>query len=312
MTTEATANTTAAQPKPCIFIQTNRKQLLGALISEYSLKRNSATPDAFDVKIMHKEDYDFFRQKEGKVYLRDRMKRVWLNDDLQSFTPTRFLPPELMGYQGRSLVIDPDVFAVGDVCELLNRDMQGYAVMCRTRGGHRKSFATSVMLLDNAKLKHWQVEKQFNEMFEFKRDYIQWTGLDLEPEGSVGLLEPEWNDFDRLTPATKMIHNTRRKTQPWKTGLKVDFAPVDRVYFFPPWAWIMQARRKLFGDYGLLGHYQPHPDPNQEHFFFGLLRECMEKGIITEAQVRDEMKHNHVRHDALDVVRKVPTLAAAA
>jgi len=312
MTTEATAHTTAAQPKPCIFIQTNRKQLLGALISEYSLKRNSATPDAFDVKIMHQEDHEFFRKKEGKVYLRDRLKRVWLNDDLQSFTPLRFMPPELMGYQGRSLVIDPDVFAVGDVCELLNRDMQGHAVICRQRGGGRKQYATSVMLLDNAKLKHWQVEKQFNQMFDFTLDYIQWTSLALEPQGTVGLMENEWNDFDRLSPATKMIHNTRRKTQPWKTGLKVDFSPVDRVYFFPPWAWLMQARRKLFGDYGLLGHYQAHPDPNQERFFFGLLRECLEKGIITEAQVREEMKYNHVRHDALDVVRKVPTLAAAA
>ncbi|HVJ35283.1 MAG TPA: hypothetical protein VND94_19385, partial [Terriglobia bacterium] len=97
MTIEAAQKTTA-QGKPCVFIQTNRKQLLGALIAEYSLKRNSATPDAFDVKIMHQEDYDFFRKKEGKVYLRDRLKRIWLNDDLQSFTPLRFMPPELMGY----------------------------------------------------------------------------------------------------------------------------------------------------------------------------------------------------------------------
>src|SRR5215813_12288851 len=153
MTIEAADKTAAAQAKPCIFIQTNRKQLLGALISEYSLKRNSANPDAFDVKIMHKEDHDFFRQKEGKVYLRDRMKRVWLNDDLQSFTPTRFMPPELMGYQGRSLVIDPDVFAVGDAMELLDRDMGGKAILCRLQGG-RKKYSTSVMLLDCAKLQH--------------------------------------------------------------------------------------------------------------------------------------------------------------
>lgn len=308
MTIEAAQKTTA-QGKPCVFIQTNRKQLLGALIAEYSLKRNSATPDAFDVKIMHQEDYDFFRKKEGKVYLRDRLKRIWLNDDLQSFTPLRFMPPELMGYQGRSLVIDPDVFAVGDVCELLNRDMQGHAVLCRSRGA-RKAHATSVMLLDNAKLKHWQVEKQFNQMFDFTLDYIDWTSLALEQQDTIGRLENEWNDFDRLSPATKMIHNTRRKTQPWKTGLKVDFSPVDRVYFFPPWAWLMQARRKLFGDYGLLGHYQPHPDPNQERFFFGLVRECLEKGIITEAQVRDEMKQNHVRHDALEVARRAPLSVA--
>ncbi len=56
------------------------------------------------------------------MYLRDGGKREWVRDDLQSFTPTRFLPPQLMGYQGRAVVIDPDVFARGDIWELLSRD----------------------------------------------------------------------------------------------------------------------------------------------------------------------------------------------
>jgi hypothetical protein len=293
-----------ATPKPCVFIQTNAKQLIGALVSAYSLKRNSTHADAFDVKIMHREDYAFFDAKEGQTYLRDGLKRVWYNDDLQSFTPLRFMPPELMGYQGRAVVIDPDIFAAGDIWELITRDMQGKAVMCRQRGQTRKLWATSVMLLDCARLKHWHVETQFKEMFELKRDYIEWTSLKTEAQETVGLLENEWNDFDRLTPRTKLVHNTRRKTQPWKTGLRVDFNPVDRVHLFPPYAWVMVARRKLFGDYGLLGHYNPHPDPNQERFFFGLLRECLEAGVITESQVKQEMRQNHLRHDALELVRR--------
>ncbi len=298
---------TTAQQKPSVFIQTNRKQLVGALVAAYALKRNSAHPDAFDVRIMHQEEQDFFRRREGQTYLRHGLKRVWLNDDLQSFTPLRFMPPELMGYQGRAVVIDPDIFAVGDIWDLISRDMQGKAIFCR-RYGPRSDHATSVMLLDCAKLKHWHVETQFNELFEFKRDYIQWTTLATEPQDSIGLLERHWNDFDRLTPETKLLHNTKRKTQPWKTGLKVDFSPVDRVAYFPPWAWLMIARRKLFGDYGLLGHYRVHPDPNQERFFFGLLRECLDKGVVTEAQLRDEMRHNHIRHDALDLLKQVPAL----
>jgi hypothetical protein len=298
-----------AANRPCVFIQTNRKQLIGALVSAYSLKRNSANPDAFDVKIMHQEEYEFFGRKEGRIYLRDGLKRVWRNDDLQSFTPLRFMPPELMDYRGRAVVIDPDIFAAGDIWELLTRDMKGKAIACRRRSvTGRKQYATSVMLLDCAKLKHWQVERDFNELFEFKRDYIAWTALHLEPEESIGLFEDEWNDFDRLTPATRLVHNTKRKTQPWKTGLKVDFAPVDRVYFFPLWTWLMIARRKLFGEYGLMGHYQPHPDPNQERFFFGLLRECLDKGIVTEAQLREEMRLNHLRHDALDLLRRTAPL----
>ena len=36
--------------KPIVFIHTNEKQLLGAKVSEYSLRRNSAKPDEFDVR----------------------------------------------------------------------------------------------------------------------------------------------------------------------------------------------------------------------------------------------------------------------
>jgi hypothetical protein len=298
------------QKKPCVFIQTNEKQLIGALVSAYSLKRNSARPDAFDVRIMHQEEYDFFRRREGQIYIRDGVKRPWKNDDLQSFTPTRFMPPELMGYQGRAVVIDPDVFAVGDVMGLLERDMQGKAIMCRLQGG-RKKYSTSVMLLDCAKLKHWHVETNFNELFEQKRDYIDWTSLGLEPEETIGLFEPEWNDFDRLTPETKLIHNTKRRTQPWKTGLKVDFMPVDRVRYFAPWVWLMAARRKLFGTYGLMGYYQPHPDPNQEKFFFTMLKECLDRGVVTEALLRKHMDAHHVRPDALALLKKMPSTLAS-
>jgi hypothetical protein len=70
----------------------------------------------------------------------------------------------------------------------------------------------------------------------------------------------------------------------------------------------MTLRVKLFGPYGLMGRYQPHPDPNQERVFFGLLRECLDKGIVTEAMLHDEMRLNHIRHDALDLLRRTPPL----
>jgi hypothetical protein len=154
------------------------------------------------------------------------LKRSWLYNDLQSFTVLRFTPPELMGYQGRSLVVDPDVFCISDINQLLTRDMQGKAVMARHRAGSKEEvWASSVMLLDNPKLTHWKVEENFEEMFRFERDYMKWITLQLEPQDSIGLLETFWNDFDKLTPETRMIHNTKRQTQPWKSGLPVDFRP---------------------------------------------------------------------------------------
>ncbi len=299
----------------CVFIHTNHKQIVGALVAEYALRRNSKNNTKFGVRIIQHQDYPFFREHEGQFYLRDGVKRPWFNNDLQSFTPLRFMPPELMGYQGRAVVIDPDVFALGDVWELLSRDMQGKAIMCRRRAGPKgavdRCLASSVMLLDNEKLRHWNVEQTFDRMFTFEQDYQPWICLKDEARETIGLFENEWNDFDKLDENTKMIHNTRRRTQPWKAGLPIDWRPAERFRLFPPLGWLMQARRRLFGEYALLGCYQPHPDPHQEDFFFGLLKECLEKGIVTEELICDQMKQNHVRHDALEVIDRTPRLAGA-
>ena len=299
--------------KPTVFIHTNERQMVGALVSRYSLVRNSKQADAFDVRFIEAGKQDFMLEREGQLFLRDGDKRPWLNDDLQSFTPLRFMPPELMGYEGRAVVIDPDIFAVGDVWELLTRDMEGKALMCRPKSGakgKRGALASSVMLLDCAKLKHWKMAQQFAEMFTFERDYMDWISLKLEDRATIGLFEDAWNDFDHLDEGTKLLHNTKRKTQPWKTGLPVDYRPADTFRLFPPRHWIRRARRALFGDYKFAGTYQPHPDPQQERFFFAMLKECLDNGVLTEERLKDEMRRNHVRHDALEVLARTPPLAA--
>ena len=142
--------------KACVFIQTNHKQITGALVAEHALRRYSEHNDRFDVRIVDTREYPFFAAHEGQEYLRDGVRRTWLNDDLQSFTPTRFMPPALMNFEGRAVVIDPDIFAAADIWELLNRDMQGKAILCRMRSGPKglvdRCMASSVMLLDCAQL----------------------------------------------------------------------------------------------------------------------------------------------------------------
>jgi hypothetical protein len=178
------------------------------------------------------------------------------------------------------------------------------AVMRRMRSA---DFMSSVMLLDWARLENWRVD----ELIQRRRDYRKWIDLKYEDPETVGVLEPVWNDFDRLTPQTRLLHNTRRKTQPWKSGLPVDFVPAEKAFaYFPPLLWAMRARRRWFGDYAFLGKYKPHPDPNQERFFFGLLRECVEKNVIGEDLLREAMRRNHIRHDALELIDRAPRLAA--
>jgi hypothetical protein len=293
--------------KPCVFIHTNHKQHIGALVSAYSMRRNSGSSERFDVKLIELKDHmDVLGKYESRTYSRDGDSRPWLNEDLQSFTPLRFMPPELMGYEGRAVVVDPDVFAVGDVWELLSRDMQGKAVMCRTRGTP-PHFASSVMLLDCAKLRHWKLADDFDKLFTREREYKTWMNLGYEDKDTIGLLEPEWNDFDKLTDKTKMIHNTRRKTQPWKAGLPVDFVPAENNALNPVML-LSRLRRKLFGEYAMLGRYKAHPDQRQEQLFFSLLKECVEKGVISQELLKEHMRDNHVRHDAFEVLERTPPL----
>jgi hypothetical protein len=299
----------------CVFVHTNEKQWLGALVAEYSFRRNSRNPDAFDVKFIHTRDHPFLAAKEGQTFLRGGTTRVWRMDDLQSFTPLRFLPPKLMNWQGRAVVTDPDVFAVGDVNELLDRDMGSAAVMGRHRSGKEEKqyqVATSVMLMDCARLSHWDVEGNFDQLFRMEKDYKEWMVLAYEDPENIGYLEDCWNDFDHLDNNTRLIHNTKRKTQPWKTGLPVDYTPANKFKDKPLLASINRLRAKVFGEYGLLGHYKEHPDPRQEHLFFGLLKECIETGHVSEDLVRDEISKNHVRHDAFEVLDRTPDLAARA
>jgi hypothetical protein len=179
--------------------------------------------------------------------------------------------------------------------------MEGKAIFARPRPGHNKRddyIASSVMLLDCAKLTHWDVEKQFEQMFAGELDYEDWITLATEPRGTIGFLENHWNDFDRLTPQTRMLHNTKRRTQPWKTGLPIDFT--NRLPLI--------GKMLSIGTFHRRGKYKAHPDPRQEAFFFAMLKECVETGQVSTADIEREMAMNHVRHDALEVLERCPSV----
>ena len=279
--------------KPTVFIQSNPRQLLGAKISAHSFKKASARPDAFDVRIMRLEEFPPL-MRPGHSIRRAGHIRPWDPDDLQSFTPQRFAPPSLMGWKGRAVVVDPDCFAVGDVMELFERDMGGKAVMAVARPGHNKRndyIATSVMLLDCAKLQHWDRDKDLDDLFAHRFDYIDWIELKRQPRETIGLLEPEWNDFDRLTPATKILHTTKRRTQPWKSGLPIDYTLRERG----PLDFLRRLKRR---------RYEQHPDRNQEALVYSLLAELVDSGEVGKDELVAEMAANHVRHDSLELVER--------
>lgn len=301
--------------RPVIFIHTNAKQRIGALVSAHSFRRTAADPDAFEVRLLEAEHEPGLRAAEGRTFLRAGHPRVWRMDDLQSFTPLRFAVPDAMGHRGTALVVDPDVFAVGDVGELLGRPRQGKAIWCRARPGHNGApdyLASSVMLLDCALLPHWRFPALLESLFGHRLDYVEMIELRREPRESIGLLDPVWNDFDRLAPDTRLLHTTKRRTQPWKTGLPIDFTLRERGFGPVPPALVAPLLRLWTSR----ARYRPHPDPRQEAYFFALLAECLDAGTVTRAEVDEGIAKRHLRPDALDLVDRhhgrLPDLRRAA
>lgn len=298
--------------KSTVFIHTNYKQLVGAKVSRYSLRKNSVHSDEFDIRILLAEDCPALMNHHGETYLREGRITTWDSQDLQSFTPVRFLAAQEMNYRGRALVIDPDIFAHADVWDLLMRDMEDKAILCRRKDKRSPTphYDSSVMVLDCAKLTHWRWEEAIEEMFSHQRDYRMWMSLNLEDEREIGLIEDEWNDYDRLTPDTKLLHNTRRITQPWKTGLPVDFISdrgrdIGKKWGFVPRRWIRQFKLVRKGQFpGLTKHYQRHPDAVQERGFFDLLAACIEEGEISIDELKEAIQRRWVRPDILRLVER--------
>ena len=264
--------------------------MLGAKIAAYSHKRNSGFKDSFAVTIMDARDFAELTVR-GRSFLRGGQELGWDPDDLQSFTPLRFAAPQLMNYQGRALVTDPDCFAVGDVAKLLNSEMEGKAIRAVWQAWRKNEpphWASSVMLLDCSKLGHWNLELMVGGLFAHQFDYQRWNRLELEDQSTIGPLDPVWNNYDALTSHTRILHTTNRRTQPWKTGLPVEYTFYDKSS--------LRLLHRFWRP-----RYRRHPDPNQEAFVYSLLAEMLDLELVSEAEIRREMAADHLRHDSLEL-----------
>ena len=298
-----------------IFIHVNHKQKFAAKVAAYSFKKLLGEFPA-EVEFIELQDYPDLYDRDGQTYLRKGVKVEWINDDLQSFTPLRFLPPQIMGYKGRALVVDPDVFAIKDLTSLLTMDMKGKSIFVRKIERDPPIFATSVMLLDCEKLKHWDWSNWIERLFNFEIDYRDWMSLHLEEPSSIGILEDHWNHYDLLNEKTCLLHTTQRNTQPWKTGLPIDFH-YDAHYIDEKGGSLggkvavakrhlrIQVKRLLSYFNSNIKRedvYIPHPDINQEKLFLNLLNQLLAKGLVQVEEIKEEMKMNHLRHDLLKLV----------
>jgi hypothetical protein len=296
--------------KPIVVIHTNDQQMVAALVSAHSLKSRSKSPDLFDVRLLRLEEtpHLYKRNKEKFIWWDGNAPSVWRKRDLQSFAPLRRMVPELLGFVGRALVIDPDVFATGDVYELLSRNMNGKAILCRQKSewvADRRLYSSAVMLMDCAKLTHWNWKRDIDDLFTCRLKLGPWLSLLDESPERIGLFEEEWNHPDTLTAETKLLHNTEIPTQPWKTGLAADYHEHSPRGLASLEGLKRTARQMFSRDVNTRVFYRPHPDHRQEQLFFTLLKECLEQGSITARFLRKAIRRNHLRKDAFALLDRL-------
>ena len=189
--------------KPCVFIHTNHRQYIGALVSAYSMQRCSPNADKFDVRIIEHKDYPFFERHEG-AGIPARRRQAPLAQRRPAVVHAAALHAARADGLRRAARwwSTPTCSRSATSTSCSRRDMGGKAIMCRTRSGTKRlnagAYASSVMLLDCARLSHWQVEQQFEELFTFERDYRKWINLEYEPDGHH---RPVRARVERLRPA---------------------------------------------------------------------------------------------------------------
>ncbi len=192
-----------------VFVGATEREEVPFRVLKYSIESNSSVPvDVTSIASTRKAA--------------DRKFRMGTNFSLQ-----RFLIPELMERRGKAIYLDSDMLVLGDIVELVNRDLKECAVAVSkdsTSSPHWEyspkatpGMQLSVMILDCQRL-DWKFETIRKEINNKKFSYRQlMTNLCITPSHLVCCDIPtEWNSLDFFdAETTRLLHFTNVPTQPW-------------------------------------------------------------------------------------------------
>jgi hypothetical protein len=277
-----------------IFICSNENQLLGAKVAKNAIIQRSKYSED-DVQIILESSVSQLNYFFAKPYLRNGRMIMFDKYDMQSFTLLRFYIPELMGYRGTALVIDPDIFLIKSGLEELENFSFDSSPIYARKGLQKNSWGSSVMLLSCENLKHWSLKLFVEQLHDGHIDYDDLINLRLER--SVAPLETKWNEFDDIKPETLLLHTTEKLTQPWRAGLRLN-SSIPPLFKFIPRAPIY----KIFGKDLTTG--REHPSPEVTQFFFKELSQCIADNIISNDEIDLGIKKKFLRQDLREKLKK--------
>ena len=271
-----------------IYIQSNRFQHIAA-------KAASLTFSSFglETKIILVEDHKNITKHFGSYYLR-KGKKVEFRDDLQSFTLLRFLIPSLANCDSPILIIDPDIFAVKDPKEILNKFIDKKKLHCTFVNNLPR---TEVMLLNPTKI-YWDFNKILDELFNLKLDYNDLFCLKNLNNNQITEIDKKFNSLDKINSDTILLHTTNRQTQPWKEGLNIDFqiytSKINYIKNYLKKILGLSYNEKIIDNF-----YKLHPDSNVIRFVKDVFEKAYKLNYINEKEIKISLRNNYISNKFL-------------
>jgi len=278
-----------------IYIQSNPQQLAASKVAKYSFKNQGFE----NIEIINLEDNSLLKKKIGNKFKRNGKIISFDPNDLQSFTLLRFFPPKICKNK-YCLIIDPDVFAVKNFDKIFDvYHDEKFKIYCTKKNDRIKS---EVMLINTENFDHWDYEKIIDDLFSLKIDYSELINLDFINKNSIGLMDENFNSHDEITDQTILLHTTNRITQPWKTGLDIDYS-----YHASKFNLLINYLKKYIGlDYQkklLEKKYQIHPNKKVVQFVTKLFVDAINSKDISYEEIILSVEKKFISKQFLDSLK---------
>ena len=280
-----------------IYICTNKFQKLAAKVATYSFSQLGYN----DIEILELEKNEFLKSKINLTYLRNG-KLTKFVDDLQSFTLLRFLPFTLDNNK-KCLIIDPDVFALQDPKNKIDKifDEENFQIACTKIDD---KFRSEVMFLKNINI-DWSFEDIVNDLFNHKIDYKELINLTSKKYFSnIFTLPISFNHHDNIYNDTLFLHTSKRITQPWKEGLRIDFQKEDLSKFYKFKQILKKILNMKYDMTGISNFYIEHPNKNVSERILYLFKKSLISGSINKLELRNALENKYVSKIFIEKIEK--------
>ena len=280
-----------------IYICTNKFQKLAAKVAAYSFSQIGYN----DIEILELEKNEFLKSKINLTYLRNG-KLTKFEDDLQSFTLLRFLPFTLDNNK-KCLIIDPDVFALQDPKNKIDKifDEENFQIACTKIDD---KFRSEVMFLKNINI-NWSFEDIINDLFNHKIDYKELINLTSKKYFSnIFTLPIFFNHHDNIYNDTLFLHTSKRITQPWKEGLRIDFQKKNLSKFYKFKQILKKILNMKYDMTGISNFYIEHPNKNVSERILYLFKKSLISGSINKLELMNALENKYVSKIFIEKIEK--------